>query len=114
MAKKILTALTLLLTTRERGRYWLRTKEVSNLRDAPSGHTKEGWSFIRYICEAASAFSTMSKGSLIKGRNGKGRNRVLAVFQTRVLAPHTIPFFSLVEISASERPLTAATELGDG
>lgn len=114
MARKSLTVLSLLLTTRETGRDQLRTKEVSNLREAPSGHTKEGWSSIRYICEAASAFSTMSKGSLIKGRNGKERNKVLAVFQKRVLAPHTIPSFSLLGISALERAPTAAAGLDGG
>lgn len=56
----------------------------------------------------------MSKGSLIKGRNGKERNKVLAVFQKRVLAPHTIPSFSLLGISALERAPTAAAGLDGG
>lgn len=36
----------------------------------PGGMRERGWSSSRYICETAFAFSTMSKGSLIKGRNG--------------------------------------------
>lgn len=40
----------------------------------------------------------------------KEGTKVLAVFQKGVLAPHTIPFFNLLEISTLKRPLTAAPE----
>lgn len=41
----------------------------------------------------------------------KEGTKVLAVFQKGVLAPHTFPFFNLLEIGSLKSPLTAAAEL---
>lgn len=41
----------------------------------------------------------------------KEGTKVLAVFQKGGLAPHTIPFFNLLEISALSRALPAAVKL---
>lgn len=49
------------LSTREWERHWLLTEELSNLTDASRGYRKEVWSSVRYICEAAFCFGTVSK-----------------------------------------------------
>ena len=62
------------------------------------GHIqKRGWSPIRYTSEAAFISRPWGKGLWLKEGMAEEGTKALAVFQKGGLAPHTIPFFNLLE-----------------